>query len=216
MATCIAVTCLRGLYGHFVALAKDNVDAARLETREGLRSWAQSGFHMPQLWELWSSTEIDIYEGNGPAAWARVERGWTPLNRSLLLYVHYNAVVMTDLRGRAALGAALQAEGRSREQLLQTAERCAKRLVRGNTRWATALGTLLSGGVSLARNQGDRAAESFRTSHKLLTELDMRLLAAVASRRCGEFWTGTRTRASAAPGRASSGCGSAESSTPQR
>jgi hypothetical protein len=46
--------------------------------------------------DLWSSTDIALYERRGLAAWTKVDRTWPALRRSLLLEVQMNRVAMLD------------------------------------------------------------------------------------------------------------------------
>jgi hypothetical protein len=71
-------------------------------------------------------------------------------------------IVATHLRGRAALAAALDAQGAVRAARLELARRCAVRLERYGSGWGGALAALLHAGVSRALGQTERGAEWLR------------------------------------------------------
>ena len=187
-----ACTALRGHFGHMVHLARADLEAASGDTAEAIRDWSGEGFHQPHLWNLWSLTNIALYEQRGLDAWLAVQKTWRPLRRSLLLYVQYNRIVMLDLKGRAAIAAAFEtAQNGLRESLLDAATRCATRLEHEGVRWAAACAQLLRAGVQRCLGREQSALELITQAHNSFIESDMTLLAEVAGRRRGELMGGT-------------------------
>ena len=187
-----ATTALRALFAHWIHLAQDDPASASRDTREAMQSWSQQGFHLPQLWELWSHAEVALYEGRGGDALQIVQSRWGELRRSLLLYVHYNAVIALDLRARAELAAALDpALTRAASNARQ---RQASRRIRGLRRqrapWASALADLADAGLQCANGLTADALSSVTRAEHAFAAAGMHLHAAVARRRRGELLGG--------------------------
>jgi hypothetical protein len=183
-----ASTTISGLFAHLTYLAAADPEGASRHTAEAIRRWAQSGFHMPHLWELWSSTDIAIYEGRGVDAYTKVHETWPALERSLLLKVQFTRVSMLDLKGRAALSAAMGSPaGSDRRGLCGAALECARAMERLRVAWAEALALLIRAGVHRLQSESDKELHLLNQAHDALMALDMNLLAAVARRRRGEL-----------------------------
>ncbi len=72
---------MNGAYvGANVLLAADDATAARSLVRELLSEWPSQEFNIQHLHALWGETCIDLYCGEGTAAWDRLTRVW-PLTR---------------------------------------------------------------------------------------------------------------------------------------
>ena len=116
-----------------VRLAADDPDTADRELRQTMSQWSREGYHVQHNDALWAAVQIELYRGDGAAAWTLIDRSWPALRRSLLLRVQFIRTSMHFLRARAALAAAVAvrrsrpAEARS---LLAVARRAARRLER--------------------------------------------------------------------------------------
>ena len=86
-------------------VAADDAAGARRVVAEAMASWSQQGFYMQHYFELQAHAQIDLYEGDGPRALARIHEGWPKLRASQLLRVEYIRCLMLHLRGRAAVAA---------------------------------------------------------------------------------------------------------------
>ena len=60
---------------------------------------------MQHYFELLAHAQIDLYEGDGRRALARIHEAWPKLRGSQLLRVEYIRCLMLHLRGRAAVAA---------------------------------------------------------------------------------------------------------------
>jgi hypothetical protein len=190
-----ASTTISGLLAHVTYLANGDPDAASRHTSEAIQRWAQSGFHMPHLWELWSAADIAMYQGRGRDAYSKVESTWPVLERSLLLEVHFTRVSMLNLKGRAALSAAVSAVSTAdRERFCDAVLDGARALERCRGRWAEALALMLRAGTAKLQADDERALTLFNRAHDALVDLEMSLVAAVARRRCGELTGGDAGR----------------------
>ena len=86
-------------------VAADDPAGARRVAAEAMASWSQQGFFLQHYFELLALSQIDLYEGDGARALARIHEAWPNLRRSQLLRVEYIRCLTLHLRGRAAIAA---------------------------------------------------------------------------------------------------------------
>ncbi len=171
---------LRVGHSNSVWLLADDVDAARRHLREAMAGWPATPYSLQHYRAVLAEANIELYCGNGDAAYDVVARGWPALRRSLLLYVQYVRADAYFLRARCALAAGRIAE----------AARCARKLDRERMPWTRALASLIWAGV--ARGGGEPREREGEISHLRTAALraeavDMNLHAAVARLRVGEI-----------------------------
>jgi len=152
-----AATTLRIGLANAVSLIGDEPDRARNEAREAMQAWSARGYHIQHWYELIAHTQIDLYGGDGEAAYTRFRTGWPALRKSLLLRLHHTRIVAIHLRGRTALAGALAATGPERVARLRLARRCADELLRGGG-WAGAMAALLYAGIEQIEGRPTEAA----------------------------------------------------------
>jgi hypothetical protein len=138
-------------------LRSGDAHEARTIALDATRRWTQRGYHNQHYWSLLALTNVDLYEGDGRAAYARVYREWGRLSRALVLHVQVIAIEAIDLRARAALAAALDERGSIRARLLREATRCARRLERLDAPLAQPFAQKVHGGVAAIRGDRDAA-----------------------------------------------------------
>jgi eukaryotic-like serine/threonine-protein kinase len=141
-----ASTTLRIGLANAVSLIGDEPDRARNEAREAMEAWSARGYHIQHWYELIAHTQIDLYAGDGEAAYTRFRTGWPALRKSLLLRLRHTRIVAIHLRGRTALAGAIVAAGTERLARLRLARRCAVELRRWGG-WASAMAALLFAGI---------------------------------------------------------------------
>src|SRR4029077_77492 len=114
---------------NLIWLAMDLPDEARSECEEGIRRWSQRGFHQQHVDFSHAMTQIDLYIGDGAAAFARVSGVWPQLEKSFTLKLDVARIISLDLRGRAAAAAAATATAAAhRRTLVGETERAARAL----------------------------------------------------------------------------------------
>jgi hypothetical protein len=185
-----AVTNLSLVIRTFVRLADDEPGRARRELRQVIDEWSQQGFHVQHMNRLFDEAQIDLYQGEGGAAWERVTGQWPALARSHLLRVQQVRVFLLHLRARAALAAAPAAAVPG--PLWHAAERDARLLRRERVAWAEALAQLVSAGVAMGRHDAGGARQLLEDAAGRLEAAGLRLHAAAARRRLGERVAGDR------------------------
>jgi hypothetical protein len=143
------------------------VARARAEVDEAMQRWTFQGYHVQHWYELIARTQIDLYTGDGEAAWARVEDQWSSLERSNLLRLQHTRIVALHLRARAALAAAMDQSGTARDQRLRVASACARRLVGQGDGWNRALAAMVQAGIAAVAGQREQAAASLTHATQL-------------------------------------------------
>ena len=166
-----------------VRLAADEPDRARDEVRRMIEPWSREGYHIQHNDQLWAAVQIELYCGEGRAAWDLLTRHWPALARSLLLRVQFVRISMWNLRARAALTAAATADDPT--LLLRSAARDARRLAREGVPWSVAHARLIQGLLAAAHGAHDEAAARLDEAAARFEAADMRLCAAAARSRRG-------------------------------
>jgi hypothetical protein len=172
-----------------VRLAADDPSVAREELTRNMASLSKEGYHVQHNDALWAMTQVELYMGEGRAAWDLLAGSWPALSRSMLLRVQFIRVSMRHLRARCALAAA--SGNSSPATLLRVAERDARSLEREGMPWASALAKLIRAGLSASAGDRDGALSRLAGAETALEAVDMRLYSAVARRRRGALLGGS-------------------------
>src|SRR6185436_67951 len=157
-------------------------------SRNAIRQWSQAGSQVHFMWEVWSASDIAIYERRGALAWTGVQQMWPTMEAALTLHVQFSKLSMLDLRGRSALAMIDEgaASGDECRRLLREVERMARLMDRERTDWGSALSELLRAGIDVRQGRRDAAIRRLETAEQRFVALDMNLHRAVAQRRLGE------------------------------
>jgi hypothetical protein len=178
-----AVMNLSLVVGTFARLAADEPERARRDLEQVMARWSRQGFHVQHMNRLFDEIQIDLYNGDGRAAWGRVTEHWPTLLGSHFFRVQQVRVFLRDLRGRCALAAAAGADDPG--NLLRAAEREVRLIRREGIHWAEALARLLQTGAMLIRGDSEGIALLGRTANDL-DAVGMSLHATVARRLLGQ------------------------------
>ncbi len=178
-----SATNLGTFVGHLTWLAADDPNGATHDMQHVMAQWSHHGFHVQHLTGLMGRIQIELYRGDGPAAWETITRQWSELAGSLFLRVQTVRTFMFDLRARSAVAAASSAA--DPRSLLRWAQRDRRRIEREGMAWSQPLADRI--GAALAVQQGNpaeaqRLLESAATSFEAA---DMGLFAAAARRNQG-------------------------------
>jgi hypothetical protein len=170
-----------------VWVAADEVDLARQHVADAMARWSRSGVHLQHYREVYSLVHIDLYGGDGAAALRRVDEIWPRLDRAQLFRVHLVRNIMRDLRGRAAVAAAMSGD----RTLLIRALADARALDRGTMPWGRAAAAAIRAGVAAVRGERHDALAQLRIAVPGFALVDMPLYAAAAQRRLGALLGGS-------------------------
>jgi hypothetical protein len=181
-------------------LADDDPETARQRAEDAGRLWPATGHHIQHTFGLLSLTLVDLYEGDGPTASARVEAAWPALRSSGLLFNQLVRIRMRELRARAALAAAA-ARGGDRA-LIALARAEADHIGREGRAWADPLARRLEARIALLEGDPATAAALLAAAAVGFESADMRLAAATATHRRASLVGGDRARLAALQARA--------------
>ncbi len=188
-----AATSIRVATEHLVLIAAGRPEQARANVVAAMARWSQTGFQMQHRYALVTQVEIDLSQGQGRAAHARIEGAWRQIEGSMLLQIRQQRIETLSARGRAAVAAAV--DGEDPRRLLAEAERHARTIIGEYLAYAVGQGRLITAAVAHARGQRERAAADLAVAVERFETTGMALHAAVARRRRGELLGGDDGRA---------------------
>jgi eukaryotic-like serine/threonine-protein kinase len=163
-------------FGVAAWLSQDDPDEAR-RTLEEVRSRSVKGFPVQKYWFLMAESLVDLYVGNGRAAWAQILLRWRTAN------VPGFNVQLLHLRACCALAAAEQSDHNSaKHMLLREAELAARRLQRIRLPHAMPMANLVWAGLAAQRGALGQSAMHLETAVLGLTDQEMPVYAAAARR----------------------------------
>jgi hypothetical protein len=184
---------LRAGYTATVWLAADDAQTARRRVEEAMARWSRRGFFLQHWYAMLAEVSIDLYLGNGAAAYDRMQGCARPYKDSLLSRLQTVRAMTYYLRGCSAV-ASLDAAPAQRTARVADARRQASRLRREGIPWTAALGAIV--GACVANESGDakEAAMQLRMAAQHADEADMPLYAAAARLRLGSLLGGDEGR----------------------
>jgi eukaryotic-like serine/threonine-protein kinase len=167
-----------------VALTADEPEVARGHIRKAVGNWTQNGFHI-QHWKamVWGA-QIELYVGDGAAAYALLERDWRPYRRSLLDHSQFVREFTRYFRGCAAVASAIDAPDVRRARLKE-ARAAVGRLERAGMPWTAPLASLLRASLANAEGDSATATTALRAAVERAEAADMSLHAAAARYQLG-------------------------------
>jgi tetratricopeptide (TPR) repeat protein len=187
-------TILRLSFPSIAWLLGDDVAAARRMVNEALDGWSPRASTVYHWYGLGAQMQLELYEGDGVAAHARIRSAWRVLERSLILRLEICRIEALHLRARAAVAVAA-AEPSRREAALREATRDAQRILRIRSGWADPLAHGVLAGVAALRGRLEEAAVRLDQATRGFEAGDLALHAAVARRRRGQLLGGDEGQA---------------------
>jgi hypothetical protein len=140
---------------------------------------------MLQDWQIMrSEAEIELYAGNGLAAYDRLKRDEVRLEKSMLLNLQLLRIFTGYAVGRAAI-ASLPEEGQERSERIAEANQRAVALRGEKMPWADVYAASVTACVKNAEGDREGALSALREAIALADAADMLLQAAVARHRLG-------------------------------
>ena len=160
---------------------------AEQEIDEILARWTVHGYHLQHYWALVSRVHICLYDGNWEKAHRFILRDWKKMERSFLTQIPSILFEGLYLRARVALLHAAHSDGQTRKKMLQRAKRDITRLNKGRLPWVLALGRLAKAGYLALTGEAPAAQGTLEEAIDRLDACQMRMYAAAARIRMGEF-----------------------------
>ncbi len=162
----------------------------RTRIRDATAAWSRRDFDLVRYYQVYSQTNVDLYEGGGDAALARLKEEWGALRRSLLLRVQFVRFVMWECRARAALATAVSSEA-ARPRLLRAALADAGRIEREKMAWTLPLADMIRAGAMWLGGEQAGAVTALRTAVTRFDQADMPMHAAAGRRVLGAIVGGS-------------------------
>ncbi len=184
-----AETNVRSRIAWFARLMEDRPAEARKEALEAIARWSHTRFHLQHYWQLTGLVEIALYEGNGEAAWAEIEKSWPKLTATHLLRVQFTGVEAGHLRLRAALAAMAAAglDGEKYRKLQPLVTRELAGLEKRRVAWAEPLLQLLRAGLAALEGDREGAAKLLAQAAEGCDRVHLGLYGAAARLRLGQL-----------------------------
>jgi hypothetical protein len=179
---------------NLVWLVQDLPDEGRLECEEAIGRWSNQAFHMQHSYYVHGMANIDLYRGDGAAAYARLRAIWPKLERSHIMMVCAQRIFFRDLLGRTALAAAHQAKGGERNSLLKVVRKAVHINSGEGIVYATAMARQLEAGLAHLSGDSERAIGLLDVAAAGFEELEMQMHASLARGRQGALVGGERGR----------------------
>jgi hypothetical protein len=180
-------------YCNLYWLLADDAEGARREADDAVARWSSDGFHVQHFAALTAQVNIDLYRGDGVAAWRRVQEQWRALTGSILFRVESSRMEAHSLRGRAALAAA-HGDGNARDKLLAVVEEQARAFDKARLRHTRGQAQLLRAGAAATRDDRARALVLLDEAVAACAAGDLALHAAAARYRRGQLAGDERLR----------------------
>jgi serine/threonine protein kinase len=178
----------------FAWLVNDQVGRARDEIAEAIDPWSRRGFHSQHFWGLVARVHLELYSGEGLAAWNLLEARWREIAASMILRVKFDLVEIVGLRAKSALALAATSSAH-RDRLLGSAARDIDRIGRQKLDLTRPVSRLLEAGHASIKGRTDRALLALGEAIEGFDRLEMALHAAVARWRRGQLLGGDEGRA---------------------
>jgi tetratricopeptide (TPR) repeat protein len=167
------------------SLIEDQPAVARQQVERGMEVWTTVEVDIRILSAQVSHAAIDLYEGNGVAAYRQINHDWRRRMALPLVRLPYMRAVMHSIRALAVLMACRS--GDLDRRLLRAATRDARSLRAMRMPWTCALARILDAGIALAIGARAQAREQLERAHAELSAAGMNLHATLARRRLGEL-----------------------------
>jgi tetratricopeptide (TPR) repeat protein len=175
------------------ALRTDDPVRARAAMKQASAKWAQPGYHTPHYWSTYAEAQVDLYEGDGHAAWTRIAEAWPKMRASMMFQAQVILLEASFLRARAALAAAVQhppLEG----AMLRAARRDARTLASSDAPYGPPLARVVRASIDVIEGREERAREPLQQAVTELEAVGMRLHAEAARWRLGHLRAGGEGR----------------------
>ena len=166
-------------------LGSDDVAGARRHLHDSMLDWPKTEF-LVQHWQnmLWEA-EVELYAGDGRAAWDRLERDSRALRRSGMFSVQLIEILTHFVRGRSAVASIGGLGETDRGQRLVEACSEQKNLENQGMPWAAPLAAMLAASIATESGDADGAQAALRLAIQTAEAGEMALHAAAARRQLG-------------------------------
>lgn len=167
---------------------------ARETCEQWLARWTHHGFGLQRALGVLATTYSWLYEDRPQNAFDLLEGNWEQIAKSGLLRLPSSAGFWWDTRARVLILAAQDSQGQRRHKLVRTAEAALRRLDRIDAPSGPAHAAHIRGALHALRGEWPRAVAEMESSARRFEQCEMKIYAASARRRLGEWAGGERGR----------------------
>ena len=167
---------------------------ARETCEQWLARWTHHGFGLQRALGVLVTTYSWLYEDRPQNAFDSLESQWDQIEQSGLLRLPSSAGFWWDTRARVLILAAQDRQGPQRRKLLRTAEQVLRRLDRIDAPSGPAHAAHIRGALHALHGEWPRAIAEMESSARRFEQCEMKIYAASARRRLGEWTGGDRGR----------------------
>lgn len=169
-------------------LAEDRVAAWREAARRAEASWVPGVFNLQRYQLLVASTQADLYEGDGAAAWTRMRAAWPELAAAQLHRLECARVELLHLRARAAIASSssVAEPGESEAQRLDAALADAKEIAKSDIPTAAPFAAAIRAGVAARQGRAAHAARHWQEALEGFSRASMGLYVEAVRARVGD------------------------------
>jgi hypothetical protein len=176
--------------GAILWLARDDAAGARRVAGETMSRWSHAGFQVQHCFDNYAASQADLYMDDAASAYRRLITTWPVLVDSMLMRVQLIRCSMLQARASCAIAlAATRAPGPDNKRLLAQATRDARAIAKEGMEWSSALARALEASIAATSGQMRSGQGLMAEAVAAFEKVEMRLLAAAARRRLGE-WKG--------------------------
>jgi serine/threonine protein kinase len=166
-------------------VAADRHEAAYEDIDVAISNWSketQRSFDVPHFLGILQLSALLLYSSRGAQAWALINRNWLRIRRfQLMLRSEFLALTAYQTRGQTALGAAAETSGEERRILLAEAEKCATKIDRRKTTWASPFAELIRASILAMRGRQGESLHRLATAEAEFEYGEFRMYAAATS-----------------------------------
>jgi hypothetical protein len=163
----------------FLALARDDEDAAAVELEIASRHLAKNKFIVQHAYCLIAEVNLGLYRGRAEEVERRLDAMWPTVKSSMLLRIVSLRLLLLDIRARAHVAlAASRRDGNARA--LREADAYLARIEREKTIWMGPQAALTRAGIAELRGRRDEALARLAEAERGFEAASMPLQASVA------------------------------------
>jgi hypothetical protein len=133
-------------------------------------AWPNEAYNIHTVNALLGEIDAGLYLGQPEGAWKRLQREWSALKRSRVLFLPTTNAVIRLARGRLALAMAAQRAGREQENFLRLARHEARTIEKRGPQWSKAFVNLLRAGVASFEDAGDFVQQQLAAAERHLRD----------------------------------------------
>ena len=167
---------------------------ARETCEQWLARWTHHGFGLQRALGALAMTYAWLYEDRPQNAFDLLEGQWDQIAQSGLLRLPASSAFLWDTRARVLILAAQASQGQGRRKLVRTAEQALRRLDHIDSPSGPAHAAHIRGALHALRGEWPKAVAELESSARRFEQCDMKIYAASARRRLGEWTGGERGR----------------------